>query len=344
VVETAGAESAKNSELVAQFVKVVTTAENLQRNVDGRLQWLEVLKAIDAALPKDPRPPEKRQETEEDIAKREELHIEQIECEYFADLTNWQNSVRQHYTPAAKPSTTPAAGDAAAPNAAAAPGQTPPGTPPPSADPTNPTPPTDPNNPPPAADPTASSTTDPAAQAADTSAAPPANSGWVIEIRGYHLHNKLPNAQFADEGEEFLKNTFLKQLELGTVKLPDGPHGELVDVPIADLGIKYPVVVTHPRIRNVTYSSETPDNMTSGGSIYRPGSPEMPGGVGPGGALPAADQPKQFKLRKYPFLVQFMWQPQPRGQRLERMAQKKAAATPSTAAAEASPTTTGPSS
>jgi hypothetical protein len=46
----------------------------------------------------------------------------------------------------------------------------------------------------------------------------------------------------------------------------------------------------------------------------------------------AGEQPKTFKLRKYRFLIQFAWQPQPRGQRLEKTQQQKAAA-PSTAAA-----------
>ena len=80
----------QNTELVGQFDKVVTTAKNLQSNVDGRLLWLELLKAIDAALPKDTRPADKRQETEEDIAKREEIHIEGIECEFLPDMASWQ--------------------------------------------------------------------------------------------------------------------------------------------------------------------------------------------------------------------------------------------------------------
>ena len=47
----------ENTNLVGQFDKVVTTAKNLQSNVDGRLLWLELFKAIDAALPRDTRPP-----------------------------------------------------------------------------------------------------------------------------------------------------------------------------------------------------------------------------------------------------------------------------------------------
>jgi len=53
-------------------------------------------------------------------------------------------------------------------------------------------------------------------------------------LRGYHLHNSTPS----DEAEVFLKRTIIKNLELGKVKLPDGPKGEFVDVSMPDLGIK----------------------------------------------------------------------------------------------------------
>ena len=54
-----------------------------------------MFKAIDAALPKDTRPPDKRLETEDDIAKREELHIEGIECEFVPDIAAWQAGVQK---------------------------------------------------------------------------------------------------------------------------------------------------------------------------------------------------------------------------------------------------------
>jgi type IV pilus assembly protein PilM len=303
----------ENTTLVAQFDKVVTTAKNLQSNVDGRLLWLELFKAIDAALPKDMRPADKRQETEDDIAKREELHIEGIECEYKPDISGWQAGIQKFYTPAAKPAAPPAAAPAAGQTADAAGNATPPATP---------------------AAPAADQAATPAAPVADATATPPAegaaaatNAGWIIELRGYHLHNSLPS----DEGEEFLKRTIIKNLELGKVKLPDGPNGKLVDVPIPDIGIKLPVVVTHEKIRPVTYFAEAPEN--AGGAGARLAGAEGVA-MAPGAAPQAGEQPKNFKLRKYRFVIQFCWQPQPRGQRLEKAAQKKAAE-PSTAATAA---------
>ena len=69
----------------------------------------------------------------------------------------------------------------------------------------------------------------------------PDGPGWVIQLKGYHFHNTYPGKpelNFTnDEGKEFIENTFFKALEEGTVQLPDGPNGELVEVPIAKLGI-----------------------------------------------------------------------------------------------------------
>jgi hypothetical protein len=199
-----------------------------------------------------------------------------------------------------------------------------------------------------AATPATPPATPPAPAAGDTAAQPPAegapatsNSGWIIELRGYHLHNNL-DGKFKvgaeGEGEEFLKSTIIKNLELGKVKLPDGPKGETIEVSMADLGIKMPVVVTHEKTHAVEYYAESAVNANGAPPGQRPGIPEgigmVPGGVG--GAPQAANQPKSFKLRKYRFVIQFCWQQQPRGQRIEKMAQKKAAeASTATAGAEA---------
>jgi hypothetical protein len=159
-------------------------------------------------------------------------------------------------------------------------------------------------------------------------------------MRGFHLHNSLPeikDVKWGEEGEEFLKSTIIKNLDVAKVKLPDGPKGEPVEYSMADLGIKMPVVVTHEKIRPVTFYAGSPDDANNpGGQMVRPISPE---GLAAGGAA-GAEQPKQFKLRKYRFVIQFCWQPQPRGQRQEKLAQKKAAE----AATAATPAETPPPS
>jgi type IV pilus assembly protein PilM len=339
--------SSEHETLKTEFDRIAKIGEGLQSNVDGRLLWLELLKAVDAALPRDTRPIEQRQETDEDIAQRPELHILSMDCEYFADLTPWQTHIASKLskpaTPAAGASATPPAeGDAAATTPPAE-GQA--ATTPPAEAPVTPD-----------ASSTAGTPTD--STATDSTGAPaegaPTNGGWVIEIKGYHLHNNLPekNELVGEEGETFLTNTFLKNLEHGTVKLPDGPNGELIEVPIADLGIKDPVVMTNLRIQPVTYLAEPVDATNPGGvggGGFTGGRMGAEGGALPGPTgVPGEVIPKTFKLRQYDFVVQFCWKPEPRGKRLEKMAQKNKPAAPAgetpTAAVETPPPTTGPSS
>src|SRR3954465_8464138 len=107
VESTASNFTTENGKLIEKFNQVVTTAHNLQSNVDGRLLWLELIKAIQTALPKDDRKPNERKDTEADIAKRPELHITAMECEYYADLAPSQAFIQKSYIPLK--SATPAA-------------------------------------------------------------------------------------------------------------------------------------------------------------------------------------------------------------------------------------------
>jgi hypothetical protein len=119
-------------------------------------------------------------------------------------------------------------------------------------------------------------------------------------------------------------------------------------VPIAELGISMPVVVTNQKTQTVTYMAEAAD--ASNGGSPMPAAPEMMQGTGAAGD----QQPKMFKLRQYDFIVQFCWQPKPRTSRLKEMAEKKAAPAPGeapagtapggTAATDGEATHTGPSS
>jgi type IV pilus assembly protein PilM len=383
VKTTAADFTTKNTELTTKFDRITTIGNNLQSNVDGRLLWLEMLKAVDAALPKDTRPPEQRKETAEDIAQRPELHIESMDCEYFSDLSLWKNIVNP--PPPGKPlyismKPRPAA-PAAAPvpvdgqdAAAAVDGQAADGA---ATDPAAPAAPVDGATPPaePGADATPPDATAPAeaavpdataetpdvtaeavpAEASGEVAIDPATGqpiagagtdGWVIELRGYHLHNALPgqNTSVAGgEGGQFVLNTLIKNLETGTVKLPDGENGALVDVSIADLGIELPTLVTREKTNTVEYFGEAVE-LGPGGTPNIPVAAAQSPELGPGGVPAGPAPPKTFKLRRYRFVVQFAWQPKPRGKRLEKMAQQKGGAAPSTAAVEGEAPAAGPSS
>ena len=60
--------------------------DNLVGNVEKRVQWLELLMAINQALPQDDR---LQDPTPEDIRERKQLHITSIDCQQVDDLSQW---------------------------------------------------------------------------------------------------------------------------------------------------------------------------------------------------------------------------------------------------------------
>jgi type IV pilus assembly protein PilM len=261
---------------VANFEKFTKYAENLQSNVDGRLKWLELLTAITAALPKDTRPPEQRQQTAEDVAQRPELHITRLDVEYVPDLAAWFSGVQSNYQPFTSPAAPPTEQKSEAPataegNAAEAP-------------------------------PPETGTPDASAPSPGNSVSPPSGEGYVIELEGHHFHNSLPRTRAypstknGGEGRNFVLNTLCRELQVGNVELPDGENGALIQVPISALGISHPVIITSNRAVEQSYSAAAQDELAN---------TNAPGG---------APQPT-WTLNRYDFTVQFVWKPVPRSTR-----------------------------
>jgi type IV pilus assembly protein PilM len=328
----------EHTELTGRFDEVLTIADNLQSNVDGRLLWLELLTAINTALPKDERPADQRKETAEDIANRPELHITSMDCEYYADLTPWQASIQKSFDVQSKANVSEAEVEAAVPvpaaegEAGATEGAAPETAPAEGATPA----PAEGTEPPPAEAPPNATTEAPAATTTETPLDTPAGEtpqldengqpiapgdgtdltkgGWVIEMVGHHFHNSVPPAVSVDEeATPFVINTFCKNLKDGTVKLPDGEGGALKDVKISDLGVKYPVVVFKKKVQHVEYPAESVEAFQQ-----RVAALTAPGAPGAGQPAAGTELQKMFTLGRYDFVLQFMWQPQPRSAREEK--------------------------
>ncbi len=336
-VQNATTLSTEHTALTAKFDEITKIGHNLQSNVDGRLLWLELLKALDTALPKDTRPADDRKETAEDIAQRPELHIESLECEYFADLTPWYNGIQRYYVPpkpeAKKPAAETTEGGETAEGAETSEGAVK-GAPIEAAAETAPV---EIQSPAPTDQPVMGETElGPDGEPVEGGAAADlAKGGWVIELHGRHFHNSLPDQKIhvRPEHSQFIIQTFFQQLEYGTVKLPDGPKGAMIDVPIADLGIKFPTVVTTNRTVRVRYSQATEAELA--GMQYS--SLEVPAGRG---VAAGVEEPKTIDLREHEFTIQFAWQPQPRGAREEKRAADAAAAASTAASDEPAPSDT----
>jgi type IV pilus assembly protein PilM len=272
----------------AEFTRINQVGEGLVGSVDGRLLWLELLTAINQCLPSDP--PDKRPEK---IADRNEIHITGLECEFFPELSAWYQrgiapriaeaekaaQARKSAAPAAPaadgPNVPPSAAAAANPapegavgeGAAGVPGAAGPGGPAAAA--------------PAGADPNATAT-------AATPDPGPSGPGWVIELKGYHYHNEDLTLHTA----EFVRTTLIENLRSKKIKLVD-KDGKHTEIPIADLGIAYPVI-TSPINKYVTKSVPDP-----------------------------ADETKEIQLKQWDFRLQFVWKQTPISRRLELQKQRE---------------------
>lgn len=164
------------SDILEAAKKITDIQDHLTSNVEGRLQWLELTKALDAALPKYKG---NREETAENVMSRTELHITSLDERYCADLA-------AEYWTAAEPMYMASwnKGGAAA------------------VDPTT-------------GQPVAGAAPADAAAAAATAAAPMggtgdaaaagggAPAGYVIQLTGYHYHN----ADQQNQSEKFISIT-----------------------------------------------------------------------------------------------------------------------------------------
>jgi type IV pilus assembly protein PilM len=246
-----------------QFEQITKVGEGLVGNVDGRLLWPEMLAALDQCLPSDP--PEKRPNL--DLMERNELHIQSLQCEWFPDLATWYNAVRakieEQMTDAAKPEAgAPAAADAA---------PVPPGGAPADAA---------------AVDPNAAAAPDPG----------PSGAGWVIQLRGYHYHNKP--GDLAGTGPWFVRRTLIENLRSKKVTIAD-KDGKPAEIAIKDLGIGYPVI---------TSMFGAPVNETIN-----------------------VDEANPLTVKRWDFTVQFAWKPTPLGKRLEQKQNEQGQAAPALA-------------
>jgi type IV pilus assembly protein PilM len=264
---------------------LVGVQKKLTDNVEGRLRWLELMKAIDSALPKDDSP---REETAEAVMKRNELHITAIDNQYFADLAaEYFTGVQPLYD--TQPKYVPPA--PAAPAGA------------------------------PAADPLGAAPVDPlTGSAAAVPTAGPTGPGWVFQLTGHHFHN----ASQSDDTARFVVRTLLKNLAEGSVELPDGPNGEMVDVPIKDLAISHAWIVKDKSIDPNFMIDPDAELLAEGGGAQPMAftltddeegddkNADVPPGIDPLTGQPIS---RAFTVRRYDFVVQFCWQPKTRAER-----------------------------
>ncbi len=99
----------RTDKAVKEFDGYKSIGDNLVGHVEKRVQWLELLKAINQALPVD-------DPKHDDIRERNQLHITSIDCQQVDDLSQWFAGVKQWYKPLSElPGGAPAQGGAPGP-------------------------------------------------------------------------------------------------------------------------------------------------------------------------------------------------------------------------------------
>jgi type IV pilus assembly protein PilM len=302
--------------------------------------WLELISALTYALPRTPntQPGVPLDPRVLPFTQRQEIHVDLVESEYFADLAQWFTpEISQKYLEGRKYILALEKGQQ----------------PPPAATPANPADPA-------AAGAAAGPATDPAAEETIEG---PTKDGWVVEIRGYHYFNGNPQTS----GRTHVLNTLLRRLETGVVRLPGDPDEgrEPPEFTMKELGIMFPTLILDDRI-DLNYKIANPLFMAAadaggaggmgaggmGAGGMAPGG-MAPGGMMPGGMMPgmmpggkggpggfggqgagktpakggAADkgkgknepppEPESFDAPRYAFTIQFVWQPVPLSKRLQ---------------------------
>ncbi|MFZ1934501.1 MAG: pilus assembly protein PilM [Thermoguttaceae bacterium] len=228
------------SDADAKFTATDQVGKDLVNNVEGRIRWLELLKAIDACLPpaEEPKPIDEKAKDKEaartnEIMQRPELHITNLDCLAVDDITAWKTATDAMRGKKA---------DATAAATATAP----------------------------AADPPADNPSNPSEA---TAAKGPT---WIIQIAGHHFHN----ATLDNEGAEYVNNTLIKALREKTIELPteDGKGKEVVSM--KELGVSYPTIIKKSPLEECPLDDPNLDDSEGGGMIGPLGGHAAPSGDG----------------------------------------------------------------
>jgi type IV pilus assembly protein PilM len=130
------------------------------------------------------------------------------------------------------------------------------------------------------------------AEGGDASAAPaetpPSGPGYVLHIEGYHYHNNERD----NMGPEYVRRTLLKNLREDQVDDPNHP-GEKLDV--RRLGIIMPTLLPNPKLTDQVF--DDPDAA--------PRKREGESGT-------TTTTASTFTLKRYDFVIQFVWKPIPK--------------------------------
>ena len=334
----------------AEFNKIKSIGENLTGSIEGRLLWLELLSAVNQSLPQyrtkasgaaevtDISATTDTEEQQRILEQRNEIHISSLEATRTEQLETWWQRMGGWYRKPGDTETEPVA--AAQP--AAAPGAATPGG---LGSPTSPFGMSGMYGPEGEMGgygmPTGGLMSGPPAPTPPPSDVQgPTGPGYVVRLTGYHFHNS--DVAGPNQGAQYVRNTLIRNLEEGQFWI----NGKWVTA--KELGIGFPILVNPGRIEvvrvadpNYTPPTGVPGALGPGmttGPGTAPGTMPVTTGMYPGTSPPGAPGmattadgkiPGVLTLRRFSFVVEFVWQPKTESERekarLEQAARQAAA-------------------
>jgi type IV pilus assembly protein PilM len=232
------------SKVKSEFNTIDARGKNLTSNVEGRITWLELLRAINLLLPVDK--DEIAGKKADEVAQQNRIFISSIDAFPVADIAAWFAGVKDRYHPDDE-EIIEALGGSAKGDAANNPADSGAGTTPAEGE---------------------SAVKSPATSKIPTALperlklikGPPAVPGKIVQISGYHYHNPESATKSRSEqmGADYLRNVFIRNLKFGRVSLPptlekqysdgDKNNNKQVQVTMSELGVFYPTLMAIPKV------------------------------------------------------------------------------------------------
>ena len=293
----------------AERLEILDIQQRLARISDRRFQSLDLIRAIESMMPRDEPDKtdaslrdaiqaEKAAATEEEAnglpiipvsINYDELHINSLDCQYFDDLSTWfepleedwkRTIARDQFETNEASEKTPDAdtegqGNVQADADTEGEGET------------------------------DTESSEPLFESEQSEPEAPTGEGWVVQLVGHHYHNEDYHAPF--EGRTYLRTTLIESLlgERGKiVTVTAGPEAGENVLP-KEIGIGFPAIIESSPIEDYWLSTA----VDSGGDDGMGMGPSRGPTRGASGEL----LEEGLELKKYDFIIQFVWQPKTPG-------------------------------
>ena len=292
----------------AERLEILDTQQRFIGINNRRFQTLELIRAIESMIPRNE--PDKTDEVLRDEIKEaeaalaeekarenqtisavtptipisinyDELHVDSLDCQYFEDLATWFEPIEDDYNRTIAEEQFDINDETKKPSESDLSAEA------------------DPNK-----QPEAEAGTD-IVEADEGEPTTPIGAGWVIQIAGHHFHNEDFHAPF--EGRTYLRVTFIDSLLGGSGEIVPVAAGPMAGEKVLpeEIGLGFPAIIESSPIEDYWLSTAV-DSVGDDGM-----------GMGPSrGSSRGFDgelQEDGLKLKRYDFIIQFVWQPKTPG-------------------------------